>query len=103
MQVVGRWSRLRASGTVILTPVDGGPPVQIDAIQCSHCGRHFITSTIGPNDRRRLEAMGIRFGLMRPIRDPGRCTVCARPICDEPSCQDHVVSALNGTIHSPDG
>lgn len=32
--------RVRTSGVIITTPLDGGPATMVDTVQCVHCQRH---------------------------------------------------------------
>ncbi len=39
------------SGTLISTPLDGGPPVVQDTVQCCHCGAMWVVSPGSGNER----------------------------------------------------
>lgn len=46
----------KPSGVLITTPEEGGPEVQVDTVQCVHCGRHWVW------ERAVLEAMKGELG-----------------------------------------
>ena len=41
MEVYGAKLRVRTSGVIITTPLDGGPVTMVDSVQCVHCQRHW--------------------------------------------------------------